>query len=281
MLQARFGAALALSALLLAAVFMMQPYTPPRLTTSLLESFLGALEEYNTDLDSLPSSSTTRSAVEVAPLPPAEPIQPLVRPTTIACTWKAAPGTNMVMPFLGSSRHPTLASAKAACEPDVSCGGVVFADSLPSGLQYETRAPPTAAHPLAPFHSDSWVKIGCVGDQQKGSAPVQMTANTPSKTLPLEEQPAPANTWKQPQTYHRNGLDEESERCCRRVPRAARDQSLQIASPLQRAHVRRHQHRASGHLLIISNSNSLSSHGHTASSGSTPGTARLIAIAMS
>ena len=201
MLQARFGAALALSALLLAAVFMMQPHTPPRLTTSLLESFLGALEEYNTDLDSLPSSSTTRSAVEVAPLPPAEPIQPLVRPTTIACTWKAAPGTNMVMPFLGSSRHPTLASAKAACEPDVSCGGVVFADSLPSGLQYETRAPPTAAHPLAPFHSDSWVKIGCVGDQQKGSAPVQMTANTPSKTLPLEEQPAPANTWKQPQTY--------------------------------------------------------------------------------
>ena len=52
MLQARFGAALALSALLLAAVFMMQPHTPPRLTTSLLESFLGALEEYNTDLDS-------------------------------------------------------------------------------------------------------------------------------------------------------------------------------------------------------------------------------------
>jgi hypothetical protein len=100
----------------------------------------------------------------------------------------------MVMPFLGSSRHPMLASAKAACEPDVSCGGVVFADSLPSGLQYETRAPPTAAHPRAPFHSDSWVKIGCVGDQQKGSAPVQMTANTPSKTLPLEEQPAPANT---------------------------------------------------------------------------------------
>ena len=48
MLQARFGAALALSALLLAAVFMMQPHTPPRLTTSLLESFLGALEEYNT-----------------------------------------------------------------------------------------------------------------------------------------------------------------------------------------------------------------------------------------
>ena len=32
---------------------------------------------------------------------------------------------------------------------------------------------------------------------------MQMTANTPSKTLPLEEQPAPANTksWKQPQTY--------------------------------------------------------------------------------
>jgi hypothetical protein len=159
MLQARFGAALALSALLLAAVFMMQPSTPPRLTTSLLESFLGALEEYNTDLDSLPSSSTTRSAVEVAPLPPAEPIQPLVRPTTIACTWKVAPGTNMVMPFLGSSRHPTLASAKAACELDVSCGGVVFAHSLPSGL-HETRAPPTAAHPLAPFHSDSRAKIG-------------------------------------------------------------------------------------------------------------------------
>ena len=65
MLQARFGAALALSALLLAAVFMMQLYTPLRLTTSLLGSFLGALEEYNTDLDSLPSSSTTRSAVEV------------------------------------------------------------------------------------------------------------------------------------------------------------------------------------------------------------------------
>ena len=168
MLQARFGAALALSALLLAAVFMMQPHTPPRLTTSLLELFLGALEEYNTDLDSLPSSSTTRSAVKVAPLPPAEPIQPLVRPTTIACTWKAAPGTNMVLPFLGSSRHPTLASAKAACEPDVSCGGVVFADSLPSGLQYETRAPPTAAHPLAPFHSDSWVKIGCVGRPTEG-----------------------------------------------------------------------------------------------------------------
>ena len=60
MLHARFGAALALSALLLAAVFMMQPYTPQLLTTSLLESFLGALEECNTDLDSLPSSSTTR-----------------------------------------------------------------------------------------------------------------------------------------------------------------------------------------------------------------------------
>ena len=29
---------------------------------------------------------------------------------------------------------------------------------------------------------------------------MQMTANTPSKTLPLEEQPAPANTWKQQET---------------------------------------------------------------------------------
>ena len=251
--------ALALSALLLAAVFMMQPHTPPRLTTSLLESFLGALEEYNTDLDSLPSSSTTRSAVEVAPLPPAEPIQPLVRPTTIACTWKAAPGTNMAMPFLGSSRHPTLASAKAACEPDVSCGGVVFADSLPSGLQYETRAPPTAALPLAPFHSDSTVKIGCVGDQQKGSAPVQMTANTPSKTLPLEEQPAPANTWKQPQTYTETAWMKKANAAAEEYREPVETKVFKSPLPCNE-HMYVATKTASGHLLIVSNSNSLSSH---------------------
>lgn len=97
--------------------------------------------------------------LQQALLQPAEITEP-ARSVGI-CTWEASPRTNMVMSFLGSSRHPTLDSAFAACEPDASCGGVVFSESLPSGLQYETRAPPTAAHPLTSFQSDTWVKSGC------------------------------------------------------------------------------------------------------------------------